>query len=67
MIQIGKTALSLHTTARPGGVAASVIRQFFIWRALRQSRKALSRLDDRMLMDIGLDRQAADREIARWR
>jgi uncharacterized protein YjiS (DUF1127 family) len=36
------------------------------WERQRRSRVNLSKLDDRMLKDVGLTRPAADREIKRY-
>jgi uncharacterized protein YjiS (DUF1127 family) len=36
------------------------------WERQRRSRINLSKLDDRMLKDVGLTRPAADREIKRY-
>jgi uncharacterized protein YjiS (DUF1127 family) len=39
--------------------------RFLAWVARHRSRAALSRLDDHLLADIGVDREYADREASR--
>jgi len=46
----------------PAG-ASAVIRG---WMARSQQRRALGGLDDRLLRDIGVSRQQALREAAKW-
>lgn len=44
---------------------AAVADRIRLWRRLRAERRALERLDPRLLRDIGLDAAAAAREAAR--
>ena len=50
--------------ARPRPVRG-LWRRLFDLAALAQSRRALARLDDRLLRDIGLTREDAEAELAR--
>lgn len=52
--------------ARPRRGAVSVVARLFqTWRTRVKARRALARLDDHMLRDIGLDRLTANREVSR--
>ncbi len=51
------------------GIARScraVLSWLVYWDDLARQRRALSRLDDRQLMDIGVTRMEADAESHRW-
>jgi uncharacterized protein YjiS (DUF1127 family) len=60
----------LHNTSR----ARSTIRRSFaaiganleLWNQRSRQRQALRELDDHELSDIGITRQAADREAQKW-
>ena len=55
---------------RPGGFAIpGWLRLAEIWIERSRNRRALTRLDDHLLRDIGISREAAEREAARpfWR
>ena len=59
------------TTAAPGPalpgpyLITDLFSRFAAWRRLAAERRQLSRLDARLLRDIGLDPQAAEAEAAR--
>ena len=57
-------AQHLRGEAFAGGI--SLVRR---WLARRRQLRALAKLDDRLLADVGIAREAAQREIARtfWR
>lgn len=65
MTSQGKT--TLLNSGRPyGATVVSVIGTLLTqWRIRQRARRDLSRLDDHMLRDIGLDRATANREAAR--
>jgi uncharacterized protein YjiS (DUF1127 family) len=50
-------------------IVTTAFDRLITWQDRAQSRDMLSRLDDRMLQDIGIDRSAAEREAERpfWR
>lgn len=51
------------------GIARScgtILSWLVYWDDLARQRRALSRLDDRQLMDIGVTRKEADAESHRW-
>ncbi len=52
-----------------GRAAVRVLDTFALWRERRAERRALARLDDRLLADIGVGRHDVAREIAKpfWR
>ena len=52
-----------------GGALASLLEVLLIWRDRGAQRRALARLDDRMLKDIGLSRVDVARETGKpfWR
>lgn len=55
-------ARSLHTRSRRGSSLFALLRRAL---AARRERGALARLDERMLIDIGLTRDQARAETAR--
>jgi uncharacterized protein YjiS (DUF1127 family) len=59
-----EAALFAAAGAVPGALAALTGR-LRAWRRVAAERRALSRLDDRLLRDIGLDRASAEAEAAR--
>lgn len=76
MTQVARTATKLLLPTGPASVRAAVAR--FVagfgtlarqWAHRRRSRIALSRLDDHLIRDIGLDRAACRDEAHRpfWR
>ena len=50
-------------------IVTTAFDRLITWQDVAHSRAMLSRLDDRMLRDIGIDRTAAEREAERpfWR
>ena len=46
-----------------GGSLGQAWRQLCTWIARRRQRRALMELDDRLLRDIGVSREAARREV----
>ncbi len=48
-----------------GRAAVRVLDTFALWRERRAERRALARLDDRLLADIGVGRHDVAREIAK--
>ena len=52
-----------------GGLRARVIATVRVWRDRAAQRRALGRLDEHLLMDIGVDRVTAKREASKpfWR
>ncbi|MEM8554452.1 MAG: DUF1127 domain-containing protein [Pseudomonadota bacterium] len=60
MFAAQKVAHRAHTR-RPLGLGQILMR----WIALAHQRQSLSKLDDRMLKDIGVTRAEADREAKR--
>lgn len=61
-------AYELNRMAAPGtrvGVAGRLVAAFSAWNDARVTRKALSRLSDRELEDIGLSRSDIDSIAAR--
>lgn len=55
-----RIAATAEAVSRP-----SLWHRFIVALSLRRQRKALARLDDRLLDDVGLDRDAALAEAAR--
>ena len=64
---------TFHTLGRNRPALAELLGEAFTlaytWRERRQQRQALLRLDDRMLLDIGLSRSDVEREASKpfWR
>jgi uncharacterized protein YjiS (DUF1127 family) len=56
------TPFTQHSGTRPGGRLSAVVSGFRTWNDLRVTRKALSRLSDHELEDIGLTRA----DVADW-
>jgi uncharacterized protein YjiS (DUF1127 family) len=62
-----------HGSHSPFGIAkaffAELLDVLWAWQQRAGDRRALGRLDDRMLSDIGIDRGTADRESMKpfWR
>jgi Uncharacterized conserved small protein len=63
MIRIDAPTAFAGLPAAPS--AAALLARLSFWRKVRAERRALSRLDARLLRDVGLDRDAADAEAAR--
>ena len=59
------TALTRSHAARTQGFVAAVQSLLQAWSARARARRALGRLDAHMLSDIGLDADAAAREVGR--
>lgn len=51
--------------ARIGDALARAFRRIVFWRTVAAQRRLLVSMDERMLRDIGIDRQAALREARR--
>ncbi len=63
---INRETTTLRRAALPRLGSVSVLARLFqTWRTRVKARRALSRLDDHMLRDIGLDRLTANREVSR--
>lgn len=63
------SSLSLRhalSTATPQGLLRAVLGRVMVWDQVYRSRIALSRLDARLLEDIGLTREAAQHESNRF-
>ena len=66
MTQTRNTAALAYLQTRPLTPVASTLLQFVVvcvaWSERRRTRKALSKLDDHQLQDVGITRAAAERE-----
>mgnify|MGYP006295530639 FL=1 len=61
-----RTDAPIAFPARPAAPsAAALLARLSCWRKIRAERRALARLDARLLRDVGLDRGAAAAEAAR--
>ena len=58
----GRSGLVAWVADRALGLVGTVLR----WDDLARQRRALARLDTRLLRDIGRSRRDADREAGRW-
>ena len=61
---------SLHTAPRPTFIADLVVRTalwIVEWEFQRRTARDLADLDDHLLRDVGLTREAAEREMRRYR
>ena len=69
MTQTKNTAALAYLQTRPLTPFASLVLQFVVlcvaWSERRRTRRALRKLDDHQLQDIGLTRRAADEEAKR--
>ena len=62
-------ALSRPSTARHGGVTASIAHTIGVWRSRIRDRNTFATLDRRELHDLGVSNWEVERELAKpfWR
>ena len=66
MISIHRYGPPRIWTIQPGRVAGNLARLVVLWCRRSRQRRALEKLDDRLLRDIGIGRIDADNEARKW-
>lgn len=66
MTSIRRYGPSQLGAVQPGHVPGSLARLVALWRCRSRQRRALKKLDDRLLRDIGIGRIEAENELRKW-
>ena len=66
MIGIRRAGTEFASRVSFGRIAVDLARLFALWRERSRQRRALMKLDERMLRDVGIGRIEADNEARKW-